>query len=123
LLINNIAYADAVITNGSDGLLTEADRFSAEALSKAPNVAAFRGTRGVVLLQSGKTGEGLKHLKAAYRHHSEPTARATVACWIAIAKARTGHPEEARKWVQRARESCPTLDLLERAEGELVTAA
>lgn len=123
LLINNIAYADAVITNGNDGLLTEADRFSTEALSKAPNVAAFRGTRGVVLLQSGKAEEGLKHQKAAYRHHSEPTARATVACWIAIAKARTGRPDEARKWAERARESCSGLGLLKIVEGELRAAA
>jgi tetratricopeptide (TPR) repeat protein len=123
LLINNVAYADAVITNGSDDFLTEADTYSAEVLSKAPNVAAFRGARGVVLLQSGKVDEGLKHLKTAYRHHSEPNARATVACWIAMANARAGHAAEARKWVERARESCSGLDLLKKAEGELRAAA
>ena len=78
---------------------------------------------GEVLVQKGELEEGLKHLTTAYRHSSDATARGTVACWIAMGKTRDGRRDEARKWLETARRSCPELALLARVEGELEAAA
>lgn len=123
LLINNIAYVDALITNGDDEYLVEAEAYSSEVLAKAPKVAAFLGTRGSVLVQNGELDEGLRHLKTSYRHGSNSIARGTSACWIAIGMARGGHRDEGRKWLGRARRDCPQLTLIARAEEEFETAA
>jgi len=125
LLLNNIAWADLMLRRAD--LLREADTYSEEAIKELPNLPAIQGTRGAVLVTLGRAEEGLSLLKKSFRRHSEPSARASVACWIAIAETRTGHGEEARVWFGKAERLCPWLHLLdwtrEETQGHSLAAA
>lgn len=114
LLLNNIAWTNVVL--GKDELLQEADDYSEEALRFAPKLTCFIGTRGAVLVMTGRIQEGLGLLKTAFRHHSERSSRSSTAVWIAIGSAQMGDLSEATKWLQRAREESPGHYLLDMAE-------
>jgi tetratricopeptide (TPR) repeat protein len=109
LLLNNIAWADLMLRRAD--LLQEADAYSEEVIKGSPNFPSFQGTRGAVLVSMGRVQEGDKLLRKAFRRHSEKIERASVACWIAIAEARTGNAQEARAWLSKAHRLCPWLYL------------
>lgn len=117
LLLNNIAWADVLLRK--DELLVEADRYSEEAILKEPKNTNYRGTRGAVLIRTGRIEEGLKMLRKAFDQHSDKSARASVACWIAIGEARVGNLDESNKWLQKAREEWPSHYLLGMTEQEI----
>jgi tetratricopeptide (TPR) repeat protein len=114
LMLNNIAYTDALI--GGPELLIEADRYSLEALAILSWHPAFKGTRGTVLLGLGKVDEAMPLLREAMQMHENPSNQAQNACWLAIAEARRGHPEAGRKYLAGARKLDPTCFLLEDAQ-------
>lgn len=111
LLLNNIAYTDALI--GTPELLGEADEFSQQALKNAPWHVYFKGTRGWVLVQLGRFDEGVALLKEALREHSDSDAKAKIACFLGIAEQRQGRLDESKKYFALARKldpRCPLLD-------------
>ena len=117
LLLNNIAWVDVVL--GKDELLVEADKYSEEAIKKEPETTSFIGTRGAVLVRTGRTEEGLRMLRNAFRRHSDKSARASVACWIAIGEALRWNIDGSNKWLEKAREELPNHYLLSVAEQEI----
>jgi tetratricopeptide (TPR) repeat protein len=79
VLFNNIAWTSAV--EGTPDLLAVADKCSQEAIEANPNLAMFNGTRGTVLVCSGRSQEGIDLLKTAYRKQSIPESRAACAAF------------------------------------------
>jgi predicted Zn-dependent protease len=120
LMLNNIAYADAVL--GGDDLLAEADQFSREAMSLIGWVPAVKGTRGATLLQMGRLGEALALLKESMEKAESASGKAQNACFIAIGEARQGNLTESRKYLDKAKQLSTDCFLLARAEKALLDA-
>ena len=110
-IFNNVAYVN--ILSGEARLLAQADDCSRRAFAKHPSSLHFRSTRGSVLIELGQYEEGLKLLHQALRRHTERPARASDACFIAIAEARRGKLEESRSFFALARRLDPKCPLLE----------
>jgi len=117
VLLNNIAYADALI--GGPELLAEADRYSAEAMKNLSWMPSIKGTRGTVLSELGKLDEAVPLLREVMLTHEVPHNRAQNACLLAIAEARRGDLDAAQKYLKDARELDSTCFLLERAQNFL----
>jgi tetratricopeptide (TPR) repeat protein len=117
ILLNNIAYADALV--GGPELLAEADRYSAEAMKTLSWVPSIKGTRGTVLSELGKLDEAVPLLREVMLTHDDPHNRAQNACLLAIAEARRGDLVAARRYLEEARKFDPKCFLLERAQNFL----
>src|SRR5581483_222392 len=101
LLLNNIAYVDALL--GSPDLLAEADECSTKALELAGANIIFKGTRGLVLIQLDRFDEGVPLLQEAFRKHPEKWGKAINACCLGLAAARQGRLDDCRRLVALAR--------------------
>jgi hypothetical protein len=117
IILNNIAYTNALI--GGAELLSEADRYSAEALTNLSWLPSIKGTRGTVLMELGKLDEAVELLRVAMLTHDLPPNKAQNACLLAIAEARRGDLNAGRKYLDEARKLNPTCFLLSRAENVL----
>lgn len=117
LLLNNIAYADALL--GGPELLDEADRYSTEALALLPWMSAVQGTRGTVLLAMGRIGEAMPLLQKSFEETMALHGKAQNACFLAMANARSGDDGKAAEYLRLAREYDPKCFLLERAAREI----
>jgi tetratricopeptide (TPR) repeat protein len=117
MVANNHAWANYML--GDPAKIAAADRSSLEAISAAPDNPSVLGTRGAILLESGSLTEARKLLKRALRLHRDARSRASNLACLAIASARQGQRDEARIFVNRARQLDSDCDLLERAEAEL----
>ncbi len=113
---NNLALADAV--SGRADLVDEADRLSEEAFNNVSWLPVFRGTRGIVLVELGRIEEGIVLLKEAADKNEDSAAKATYYCYVAIAEARTGNSEAARRYIEDARKLDPASNLIARAMAE-----
>jgi tetratricopeptide (TPR) repeat protein len=112
VLLNNIAYADAMI--GDSSLLDEADQYSKEALEKIPWIPAFNGTRGTVLVAKGQVDDGIEFLKKAFQDDVDTASKATNACHLAVAEKMRGNPTESALYLKVAKDldpHCPLLKL------------
>ena len=114
LLMNEVAYADALI--GANELLQEADEFSEYALKVLPWSSAIKGTRGAVFIRRGQLAEGIALLQHALEESEDRWRRAQNACLLAIAETRRANQEQAIKYFQVARQLQPDCFLLKQAE-------
>jgi peptidase M50-like protein/tetratricopeptide repeat protein len=112
-LWNNIAWEDLMI--GDSALLEEADQLSEQALTELPWIPAVKGTRGSVLVELGRSDEGVSLLQQAHRENASPSNRALNACYLATAMATQGDLPSAREFVTEAERLDPACPLLERA--------
>lgn len=111
LMYNNIAYVDALLRNPD--LLPEADRYSAEALRQLPWEASIIGTRGTVLLETGRLDEGIALLKEALAKHKTASGKAANAYHLSVGEGRRGNAEAGRRYLELARKYDPDLFLLD----------
>ncbi|MEY2409279.1 MAG: hypothetical protein QOF48_1949 [Verrucomicrobiota bacterium] len=111
-MFNNIAYADILI--GDPDLLWEADAGSRLALERQPWMAAFKGTRGMVLVELGDLDAGLKLLHEAFHEQDDKKNQALDACYIGIAHSRGGDAEQCRSFFALARRLDPGCCVLAR---------
>lgn len=103
-LKNSIASCDLMLAMpGRPELLEEADRYTQETMRAARRLPSVVGTRGAVLLQQGRTVEALRLLRDAHSGSSDAVARATNAGWLAVAEARLGARDRARRWLEKGR--------------------
>ena len=116
-ILNNIAYADALI--GTPDLLPEADAYSKAAYAGAPWVPPITGTRGTVLVAMGQLELGIKLLKESFEKAWTPRSKAENACHLAVAHARLGKHEEAGKYLKLAQQLDAQCRLIKRSEAEL----
>jgi Peptidase family M50 len=117
IILNNIAYADALVDDPS--LLPEADAYSEEAYRNIPWAYFAIGTRGTVLVEMGKYEEGIKLLKESIEKSDDLRSKALNTCNVSIAHARLGDYEQADKYLKLARQMDSHCSLLERAAAEL----
>jgi tetratricopeptide (TPR) repeat protein len=120
IILNNIAYVDALI--GDPELLPEADAYSKEAYAAAGWVPAITGTRGNVLVAMGQVEDGIRLLKESFEKAASPHSKAENACHLAIANVRIGNQKRAEKFLKLARELNPHCRLIERAHTEVQSA-
>ncbi len=117
ILLNNIAYADALMDR--EDLHAEADAFSREAMEAMGWSPAMRGTRGTVLVALGQFEEGLVLLRESMTQVTNPMYKAESACLIAEAECGLGNHAAARTYLDEARKLAPQCRLLDRAEAIL----
>jgi Zn-dependent protease len=115
-ILNNIAYADALL--GAPELLLEADAYSKEAYAGAP-WPSIAGTRGTVLVAMGQLEPGIKLLKESFGKAWTPRSKAENACHLAMAHARLGKRGEASEYLKLAQQLDGRCQLIGRAEAEL----
>jgi hypothetical protein len=113
ILLNNIAYADALL--GGPELLAEADQYSEEAMKNLSWMPSIKGTRGTVLSELGRLDEAIPLLQEAMLTHDVGHNRAQNACLLAIAETRRGDLNAAQRYLEEARRQDATCFLLERA--------
>jgi tetratricopeptide (TPR) repeat protein len=119
-LKNSIAYCDVMLaTQGQAELLEEADRYTEQTMREGRGIWSYAGTRGAVLLQQGRIEEALRLLGNAYSGGRDAVARATNAGWIAVAEARRGAPDRARRWLEKGRALGVPVHTLKLAEEAL----
>ena len=117
LLENNIAWTDLMIAE--PGQLEEADRFSKEAIEATPWESYVKGTRGSVLIELGRIDEGTRLVIQSLAASERPSSKALNTCYLAIAAARQGNSETAKKLLDEAKKSDPNCALLDRTVAEL----
>jgi tetratricopeptide (TPR) repeat protein len=129
IVLNNLAVVDLWVDRSepsgedrADDLLEEANRFSAEVLQSVPWLTHAKGTRGMVLVELGRLDEGMALLQQALQDHQDIEAKATCACFLALGKIRQGCVQEARTYLETARQLDPDCDALEKVLKELAGA-
>jgi hypothetical protein len=121
VVANNIAWTDVLL--GEPALLEEADHFSAEAMRLTPWSFAVMNTRGCVLVEMGRLGEGTPLIRAAMAGTEQSDSKACCACYLAVAASRGGDAPEARRLLEVARRLGPTCDVFPYAERVLAAGA
>ena len=119
LLENNLAWTNLCLEDPA--LLDEAALLSQQAYRAFPNVPAFAGTRGAVLVELGDAEKGLSLLTRAFHLSDTPQSRSHNALWIAIGEARRGRAQKAREYLDLAKSLDPTNDLVARAEAAVLS--
>lgn len=117
LLLNNLAYADAL--SEKPELLPEADNYSRDAYAGLPWMPSIVGTRGTVLVAMGKYDAGMVLLKKSMEDADTARSKAENACHMAMALKKSGRTEEARKYLQLAQQLDAKCILLSRVETRL----
>jgi hypothetical protein len=114
---NNVAYANFLI--GAPELRSEADDLSGRAIATLASMPSILGTRGTVLVWSGRSAEGIPLLRRSFDQHAEPSARALNACALALGFMACGDPDAAASWLEIGRTYDPECALLERVAARL----
>ncbi len=114
LLKNNMAFTNLLI--GRPDRLPEADAYSAEAYGDAPWNPAFKGTRGSVLVETGKLEEGITLLKESMSLTDEVQGKALNAAYIAVGEMKKGNAQESKRYYDLAKKFDPDCPLLVKIE-------
>jgi len=120
IVMDHLAYTDALI--GGKELLDEADSYSQDALKLLPWAPQVKGTRGAVLVVSGKLADAAPLLQTAVRETQQSWLRARYACFLAIAEASRGNRETANEYLRSARQLHRDCVLIARTEKILAEA-
>jgi tetratricopeptide (TPR) repeat protein len=112
IILNNIAYTN--ILAGRTDLIEESDSYSYTSYKNAPWVPAIKGTRGAVLVETGRIDEGLQLLREAFDASPEPQSKALNAAHIALGEKLRGNTEESRKFLDITYSLDPQCQLLNR---------
>jgi tetratricopeptide (TPR) repeat protein len=115
--LNNLAWTDLVLDDPD--LLPEALAASKEALATAPQIPAFKGTRGFALVLGGRIEEGISLSAEASRGGVTRDDRASNLVVMAIGAARIGRIETAENRLMAAVRLSPRNALLDRGIAEL----
>ncbi len=116
-----MAYADVLIRNPD--LWPEADRYSEEAIRQIGWETSVIGTRGAVLIETGRVEEGIRLLRQALAHNKEDSGKASDAFHLAVAEQRRGNEAESRRYLALTRKYDPNFYLLDSPGWELPAAA
>jgi len=119
LVSNNCAWANVMLDDPQ--ALKLADAASAKAIDLAANSPSVLGTRGLVLVETGKVKAGRKLLTRSLKLHRQTAARATILASLALASARQGRLDDARRLFKRASAMDSGCELLPRVQRALET--
>jgi tetratricopeptide (TPR) repeat protein len=106
LLNNNLAWASFM--HGSEEALEAADSASLKSFTAFPKNPHFLGTRGAVLVASGRVKEGQALLIQSLKGHRDARSRASVLGCLALAASATVQHSEARGFLESALKLDPT---------------
>jgi Flp pilus assembly protein TadD len=120
LHLNNLAWADLMI--GDPALLPEADRASAEAYAAQPWRHAIRGTRGSVLIDTGRAAEGVELVRSGILRSQSPASVAATQAYLAMGELQLGNLWRAREHYGTAHHADPDHRLVRRAGDRLAGA-
>src|SRR5262249_2848238 len=101
------SFATGVLLAGATEYLPEADSYSAELLRDYPNDWTLRGTRGSVLIETGRIEEGMAMLREVMENDDSVFDRAISAAFLALGEIRRQRPAAARQWLVQARDLDP----------------
>jgi len=94
--------AAIVINHGQKQYLTQADRWSQEALKLAGHSKTIQGTRGAILIELGQYEEGKQMLFPITEPDNDPFDIAISSYYLAKADHHLGNNEQAWKWLKQA---------------------
>jgi hypothetical protein len=114
LLNNNFAWANFM--HGSEEALEAADSASLKSITAFPKNPHFLGTRGAVLVASGRVKQGEALLTQALKRHRDARSRAGVLGCLALAAAATARDSEARAFLESAIKLDPDFELRSRVQ-------
>jgi tetratricopeptide (TPR) repeat protein len=110
---SNVAFSDLMLDRPE--LLEEADRMTSDAMRHLAWLPIVRGTRGAVLVSSGKLDEGIALLKEAFERQGDPGQKAIDACFLALGLQAQGRAEEGIPYLESAERLSPGGIMLPRA--------
>jgi hypothetical protein len=96
------SFSTWAIFKGDPDYLAEADCYSQELLESCPDDWSFKGTRGSVLVCSGRLAAGSEMLREVFTHSDSVNDRAISAAFLALAEFKSGNTSEARTWLEKA---------------------
>jgi tetratricopeptide (TPR) repeat protein len=114
---NNYAWSHYML--GEAGDLASAEAASREAIAVLPNNPSILGTRGAILVELGRTGEGRDLLERALKGTRNKSGRATNLAALSLLAAQLGNTREARSHLAQAERLDPDCELLPRAKAAL----
>ena len=117
---NNFAWSLFMLSDPS--VIDAAETWSKEAQRALPKHPSIVGTRGAILVETGRVAEGEELLGRAHRMHRDRFSRASTLACLAVAAARRGDRGEAERLLDRARRLDDECDALMRAERVLAPA-
>ena len=94
--------ASIVINHGQKQYLTQADRWSQEALKLAGHSKTIQGTRGAILIEMGQYEVGIQTLLPLTEPDNDPIDIAISSAYLAKADHHLGNNEQAWKWLKQA---------------------
>ena len=104
--------------DGLPGCLSDADRWSAQALELQPENLSLKGTRGSILIEQGKFAEGELLLDEVYAKSEADIDKGIASLFLALAQKHRGDVTAAIRWGKRAKRIYPVPWLLQRIESE-----
>jgi hypothetical protein len=78
-----------------------------EAIREDPSAITLKGTKGSLLVEEGKYGEGLQLLQEVMAHTTAENDRAVCSYYIALAMLETGRGEKGRELLEKAVQQYP----------------
>jgi hypothetical protein len=117
------SFATTVLMYNAREFLSEADMYSEELHRAKPTEWSVMGTRGSILVEIGRTEEGIEMLRAVVENDPLAFDQAISAAFIALGEIKKGRLEAAEEWLNKAREFDPNCVALDRIAACLSAAA
>jgi predicted Zn-dependent protease len=92
----------------------EAEQIIRKAIAACPDQITLSGTLGGILVEQGRHEEAAPLLKALNYVSPEPHEQAITAAYLAHTSLRSGDPEAARSYADKAMSVCPGHRLVKR---------
>lgn len=115
-------FATCVLMYGAVEFLPEADRYSEELHSLKPDEWTVKGTRGSVLIETGRLEEGMSMLRELMENDPSAFDRAISASFLGLAELKRNNADQAAEWLRKSRDLDPNCGSLKRIEALLRSA-
>jgi tetratricopeptide (TPR) repeat protein len=104
---------------GHPELLDDSMRYIDEAIAEAPDLITLKGTKGALLVETGRTEEGISMLEEVLNTTSALVDRVTSAYYLALACHKKGDSQQAIKHLEFAIALAPRSIVRQRVEKEI----
>ncbi len=115
-------FATCVLMYGATEFLAEADRYSEELYELKPDEWTVKGTRGSILIETGRLEEGMSILQEVMDKDPSAFDRAISASFLALAELKRNNVDVAAEWLRKSRDLDPNCGSLKRIEALLRSA-
>lgn len=115
-------FATCVLMYGAGEFLPEADRYSEELYTLKPDEWTVKGTRGSILIETGRLEEGMSMLQEVMDKDPSAFDRAISASFLALAELKRNNVDVAAKWLRKSRDLDPNCGSLKRIQALLRSA-